>query len=75
VNGSDTTPSICIYYPLNIGVTLWRIDKMVFENVGVFRFKISPFLKNMLKFNLTKDINFVCNQSISLRKVLLSDNG
>jgi hypothetical protein len=75
VNGTNTTSSICIYYPLNIKLSLVRIDKIPLENVGVFQFKISPFLMNMLKSNLTKDINFTCNQSHSLRKILLNRNG
>jgi cysteine-rich repeat protein len=61
VNGTMTTPSFCIYSPTNIELTLRSINKIALENVGVFQFDISPFLNNMLKLNLKRDINFTCN--------------
>lgn len=56
-------------------LTLLSIDKISLENVGVFQFKISPYLINMQNLNLKKDINFTCKQNMSVRDIQLNNDG
>jgi cysteine-rich repeat protein len=66
VNGSVTSASQCIYHRYDLVLSLTKADRLSGSNQGVFTFQLAPLLYSFSKLDLTNDVRFECNQSISV---------
>jgi len=57
-NGSKTKATDCAYFGRNFKILLLSVDKIDYENKGIFIFKISPALYNFQKINFINNLIF-----------------
>ena len=59
-NGSDSSPSVCVYRGLFLNLTLNKTKRIDGQNSGLFVFYINPALMNLKKMNLTQYFTLNC---------------
>ena len=74
VNGSDISPSACVYRGLFLNLTLKKTERVDGQNSGTFTFYVSPALMNLRRMDLTEYFTLDCESAYNVTSMAY-DNG